>query len=120
MTTRHYRSPELYLKYKGNYSTSLDMWSIGCIIAEFFNKSVFIRAATVEEYLQHLVELLGLPPKHIQDQIQNKSSLQYMKKISATVSRKTFKEALPAAPSVAIDLIRRLLTYDPIERLDAQ
>ena len=65
VTTRHYRSPELYLMYKGNYTTSLDMWSIGCIIAEFFNKKVFIRATTVNEYLKHLVELLGLPPEHI-------------------------------------------------------
>lgn len=55
VTTRYYRSPELYLSYTQNYTTALDMWSIGCIIAEFYNKKVFLRAATINEYLEHLV-----------------------------------------------------------------
>jgi len=37
------------------------MWSIGCTIAELFCKKVFIRANTTEEYLENLVEMLGLP-----------------------------------------------------------
>lgn len=65
VTTRYYRAPELYLQYEANYTTALDMWSIGCIIAELFNKKVFMRAKTVEEFLENLVELLGMPPAHI-------------------------------------------------------
>ena len=38
VTTRYYRSPELYLCYSGNYGPEIDMWSYGCILAEFFNK----------------------------------------------------------------------------------
>jgi len=38
VTTRYYRAPELYLTYKSNYSDKVDMWSLGCIIAELFNK----------------------------------------------------------------------------------
>lgn len=65
VTTRYYRAPELYLNYESNYSTSVDMWSMGCILAEFFNKRVFIRANTTDEYLECLVQLLGLPSKSI-------------------------------------------------------
>ena len=43
-----------------------------------------------------------------------------MKKIYPTIKRKTFRESLPSAPAVALDLIMRLMTYDPKERLDAQ
>ena len=43
-----------------------------------------------------------------------------MKKIFPNIKRKTFRESLPSAPAVALDLIRRLLTYDPQDRLDAQ
>lgn len=42
-----------------------------------------------------------------------------MKKIFPTIKRKTFRESLPSAPAVALDLIKRLMTYDPNERLDA-
>jgi serine/threonine protein kinase len=55
VTTRYYRAPELYLNYDSNYSASVDMWSIGCILAEFFTKKVFVRANTSEEYLDSLL-----------------------------------------------------------------
>lgn len=38
VTTRYYKAPELFLNYSSNYTTAIDMWSLGCIIAEFFNK----------------------------------------------------------------------------------
>ena len=44
VTTRYYRAPELYLSYEENYSTGIDMWSFGCIMAELFNKKVFLKA----------------------------------------------------------------------------
>ena len=45
MTTRYYRAPELYLNYEGNYDKAIDMWAVGCIIGELFNKKVLIEAA---------------------------------------------------------------------------
>ena len=61
VSTRYYRAPELYLRYEQNYDQSIDMWSIGCIIAEFFNKKVFIKADSDQEYLQSCLELMGMP-----------------------------------------------------------
>jgi len=55
VTTRYYRAPELFLNYSSNYGTSVDMWSIGCVIAELFCKKVFIKANTSEDYLENLV-----------------------------------------------------------------
>jgi len=69
VTTRYYRAPELFLNYSSNYDTSVDMWSIGCVIAELFSKKVFIRANTSEEYLENLVEMLGLPEESVQKEI---------------------------------------------------
>ena len=61
VTTRYYRAPELFLNFSSNYTTSIDMWSIGCVIAELFCKKVFIRANTSEDYLENMVQMLGLP-----------------------------------------------------------
>lgn len=120
VTTRYYRAPELYLNYESNYDAAVDMWSIGCIIAEFFNKKVFIRANTSEEYLESLVQMIGLPSKAIQGEIRCTKYLQYMKEKEKSIPRKTLAELVPSAPPAAHDLLSKLFTYDPGERLTAK
>lgn len=67
VTTRFYRAPELYLCYSQNYSSAVDMWSVGCILAEFFNKTFLINANSSNEYLESLLKILGPPPQAIKD-----------------------------------------------------
>jgi serine/threonine protein kinase len=119
VTTRYYRAPELYLTYKSNYSEKVDMWSLGCIIAELFNKNVFIKAAKTEDYLKNLVTMLGLPNKKVQREITNKSFLRYMFEKQPFLVRKSIGELLPTAPPDAVDLMSKLFTYDPSERMSA-
>lgn len=78
VTTRYYRAPELYLSYESNYSAAVDMWSMGCIIAEFFTKKLFVKAATTEEYLEFIVSILGVPSPKVQKEIRNKNFLNYI------------------------------------------
>ena len=120
VTTRYYRAPELYLNYSSNYDASVDMWSIGCTIAELFCKKVFIRASTTEEYLENLVELLGLPDEDIEKEIRCQKYLQYMKDKAPSIKRVSLAEAIPNAPPEAIDLMEKLFTYDPKKRLTAK
>ena len=105
VTTRYYRAPELFLNYSSNYDTSVDMWSIGCVIAELFCKKVFIRANTSEDYLENLVEMLGLPEEYMQKEIRCQKFLQYMKEKAPSIKRKGLAEAIPNAPPEAIDLM---------------
>lgn len=66
------------MNYEANYTAAIDMWSIGCIIAEFFNKKVFLKAYKTEDYLEFLVEMIGLPPPKVRNMIRNKNFLKYM------------------------------------------
>jgi len=91
VTTRYYRAPELYLNYDENYSTSVDMWSVGCIIAEMFNKKVFLKAHETSEYLEFLVEMLGLPSSKLRHIIKNKNYLKHMQDREPLLERKTLK-----------------------------
>ena len=88
MTTRYYRAPELYLNYNTNYGPSIDMWAFGCIIAEFFTKKVFIKANTSEDYLNSLLEMLGMPSKAVQANIKNHKFLQYLKQNEGRIKKK--------------------------------
>lgn len=92
---------------------------MGCILAEFFNKRVFIRANTTDEYLECLVQMLGLPEKHIQNEIRNKNFLKFMIDKEPGISKKSLTELCPTAPPQAIDMLSKLLTFDPAKRLTA-
>lgn len=51
VTTKFYLAPEMFFNYESNYSAAIDMWSLGCILAEFFNKNVLLKAETAENYI---------------------------------------------------------------------
>ena len=40
VTTRWYRAPELLLSWN-QYTTAVDMWSVGCILAELLKRRPF-------------------------------------------------------------------------------
>ena len=76
--SRQYRPPEVFLQYGGNYSAAVDLWSVGCIIAEFYNKDLFISARTTEEYLKSLLEIAGMPSETLQTDIKRTVYLHFM------------------------------------------
>ena len=119
VTTRNYRAPELFLSYKSNYSKSVDIWSFGCILAEFFNKKVLISAQNDIEYLQALLILLGPPNEKMRKEINSKTMLNLMTEMQNNSKQKSLKEIIPEAPDDAIDLIGKCMTYDPSKRLSA-
>jgi serine/threonine protein kinase len=79
ITTKNYRAPELYLNYNCNYSSKVDIWALGCILAFLLNKREFIQIQRTEDYLDWLTSLLGVPSEKICKLIGNKNFLGYMK-----------------------------------------
>lgn len=58
--SRFYRSPEVILGVE--YSTSVDMWSFGCIVAELFLGLPLFPGASEYEQLVRIVDTFGMPP----------------------------------------------------------
>ncbi|KAG9452914.1 hypothetical protein H6P81_005818 [Aristolochia fimbriata] len=62
--SRYYRSPEVLLGYP--YTTAIDMWSFGCIVAELFLGLPLFPGASEFDLLKRMTATLGLqPPDHI-------------------------------------------------------
>lgn len=73
VTTLNYRAPELYpLSYAENYSSKVDMWSLGVILAFLLNKHEIKGIRNESDYLKWMIQLLGLPNKRVQGLIWNK------------------------------------------------
>ncbi|KAF3557147.1 hypothetical protein F2Q69_00015951 [Brassica cretica] len=57
--SRYYRSPEVLLGYR--YTTAIDMWSFGCIVAELFLGLPLFPGASEFDILKRMIEILGSP-----------------------------------------------------------
>mgnify|MGYP003684278745 CR=1 FL=1 len=61
--SRFYRSPEVLLGCP--YSTSIDMWSLGCILVEMHTGEPLFSGQDEADQVGKIHELLGAPPTHM-------------------------------------------------------
>lgn len=61
--SRFYRAPEVILG--GKYSMSIDMWSLGCILAELYTGCALLPGEDEADQLACMMELLGMPPQAV-------------------------------------------------------
>ncbi|XP_063303111.1 dual specificity tyrosine-phosphorylation-regulated kinase 2-like [Pelobates fuscus] len=61
--TRYYRAPEVILG--GNCAMPIDMWSLGCVLAEILTGYPLILGADEGDQLVCMMELLGMPPENL-------------------------------------------------------
>ncbi|XP_041373002.1 dual specificity tyrosine-phosphorylation-regulated kinase 1B-like isoform X2 [Gigantopelta aegis] len=64
--SRFYRSPEVLLGIP--YDLAIDMWSLGCILVEMHTGEPLFAGANEFDQMMKIVEVIGMPPKHILDQ----------------------------------------------------
>ncbi|XP_057417744.1 dual specificity protein kinase YAK1 homolog isoform X2 [Lotus japonicus] len=70
--SRYYRSPEVLLGYQ--YTTAIDMWSFGCIVAELFLGLPLFPGASEFDLLRRMIEILGgQPPDYLLRDAKNTS-----------------------------------------------
>lgn len=118
VVTLWYRAPELLLGVK-EYSTPIDMWSVGCIFAEFLTMKALWPGKSEIDQLNRIFKDLGTPNEKIWPGV---SELPGMKKCTFTehpynTLRKTFGSYLSDS---GFDLLNRFLTYMPSKRMSAE
>lgn len=60
VVTLWYRAPDVLMGSK-NYSTSVDIWSVGCIFAEIVTRKPLFAGNNEEEQLQKIFSIRGTP-----------------------------------------------------------
>lgn len=130
VVTRWYRSIELMLGTQ-EYSPKIDMWSVGCIIAEMFRRDGLLKGGETElSQLQLIFHTCGHPDVNAWPDIRQKCPkwAEFEPRPDEPVLPNRLpdilKKTMPPShmgwmtPN-AIDLISNLLTYDPSKRWDA-
>lgn len=118
--TRWYRAPELLLNW-GKCSKAMDMWSVGCILAELLQKGSRRRAIfpgkDYKHQLQLIIKLLGTPKDEEIKACQN--AKKFVKSLPFT-PKKSLKEKYPHANPLAVDLLEKMLCFDPMQRISVE
>lgn len=64
ISTRWYRAPEVILSQK-QYTGAIDVWSVGCILAELITRKALLPAQNEHEQMQKINDLLGNPDQKL-------------------------------------------------------
>ena len=118
VATRWYRAPEILLG-SNKYTKGVDMWSMGCILAELLlGKPVFPGTSTLNQ-LDRVMEVTGRPSQEDIDSINSPLAATMLESLPATKSKK-LRDIFPTASDDALDLLRNLLQFNPTKRLTAE
>ncbi|KAM3132232.1 hypothetical protein pb186bvf_015692 [Paramecium bursaria] len=118
VATRWYRAPEILLG-STKYSKAVDMWSVGCIVGELvIGKAIFPGTSTLNQ-IERVLELLGKPRPDEVESLDSPLAANILQSINVN-KKKSFAQFFQGASEEALDLIRRLLCYNPHQRLTAE
>ncbi|XP_075223213.1 cyclin-dependent kinase 20-like isoform X2 [Lycorma delicatula] len=117
VATRWYRAPELLYGAR-RYNCAIDLWAVGCILAELNNRSPLFPGETDIDQLAIVLRSLGTPTEASWPGL---TSLPDYNKISFPPARPLpWSTLLPDASPTTIDLARQFLVYDTEKRLSAK
>ncbi len=116
VATRWYRAPELLLS-ANNYSTAVDMWSVGCIFAEMLQRKPFLPGTDTKNQIELICEYLGTPDIEDMKNIPEESKKLIKNLPKNKKNGKDFSKIFSFADDLAIDLLKKLLIFDPDKRI---
>ena len=114
--TLWYRAPELLLGIN-EYSTPVDIWSIGCIFAELILKQPLFKGEYEIEQLFKIFHVLGTPNKEIWPDVETLPN--YSPDFPKFKPIK-FEDYFIGLDKNGIDLLKQMLVYDPNQRITAK
>ncbi|XP_027012024.1 glycogen synthase kinase 3 beta, genome duplicate b isoform X1 [Tachysurus vachellii] len=111
--SRYYRAPELIFGAT-DYTSSIDVWSAGCVLAELLLGQPIFPGDSGVDQLVEIIKVLGTPTREqIREMNPNYTEFKFPQ-IKAHPWTKVFR---PKTPPEAIALCSRLLEYTPTARL---
>ncbi|XP_032094113.1 cyclin-dependent-like kinase 5 isoform X1 [Thamnophis elegans] len=117
VVTLWYRPPDVLFGAK-LYSTSIDMWSAGCIFAELANAGrPLFPGNDVDDQLKRIFRLLGTPTE---EQWPGMTKLPDYKPYPMYPATTSLVNVVPKLSTTGRDLLQNLLKCNPVHRISAE
>ncbi|XP_024862342.1 dual specificity tyrosine-phosphorylation-regulated kinase 4 isoform X2 [Kryptolebias marmoratus] len=123
--SRFYRSPEVILGHP--YSMAIDMWSLGCILAELYTGYPLFPGESEVEQIACIMEVLGMPPNDFIQSASRRKLFFDSKGNPRNVTNSKGKKRKPSSIELSaalktndpsfLDFILRCLDWDPTKRM---
>ncbi|PVU86675.1 hypothetical protein BB559_006429 [Furculomyces boomerangus] len=116
VVTLWYRAPEILMGSR-HYSIGMDMWSIGCIFAEMASKRPLFPGDSEIDEIFKIFRILGTPTEENWPSV---TTLPDYKPSFPKWQPQNLKDLLPKLCEDGIDLLQKMLIYDPAHRITAK
>lgn len=112
-----YRAPELLMGVR-RYTTAVDVWSVGCILAEFFKRRPLFEGKVELHQLQLIYDLVGVPTE---ESWPGYEALPNRRQFDFKLSLPRWREVFPVGglSDAGLELLRQLLECCPDRRCSA-
>jgi len=118
VVTLWYRAPDVLLGSR-NYTTSIDIWSIGCIMAEMYSGRPLFPGRSNHDQLNRIFLVLGTPQERTWPGVSRLSEYNNVVREGVFHQPQSLEALLPMIDQYGIHLLRRMLTYQPHLRISA-
>jgi mitogen-activated protein kinase 7 len=102
-----------------SYTKAIDVWSVGCILAELLGGKPFFKGRDYVDQLNQILHYLGTPNEETLSRIGSPRAQEYVRNLpykQKAVFSSLFRNANPEA----LDLLDRMLAFDPSARISVE
>ncbi|KAM9816194.1 mitogen-activated protein kinase 12 [Syngnathus typhle] len=117
VVTRWYRAPEVILSWM-HYSQTVDIWSVGCIMAEMLIGKPLFKGNDHLDQLTEIMKITGTPSQEFIAKLQSDDAKCYIKGLQK-VEKKDLQKVFSKANPQAVSVLERMLLLDPESRVTA-
>ncbi|KAM9524631.1 mitogen-activated protein kinase 14A-like [Salvelinus alpinus] len=117
VATRWYRAPEIMLNWM-HYNMTVDIWSVGCIMAELLTGRTLFPGTDHINQLQQIMRLTGTPPDSVISRMPSHEARNYINSLPQ-MPKRNFADVFVGANPLAVDLLEKMLVLDTDKRITA-
>uniref|UniRef100_A0A8D1EZG8 Mitogen-activated protein kinase n=2 Tax=Sus scrofa TaxID=9823 RepID=A0A8D1EZG8_PIG len=101
------------------YTKSIDIWSVGCILAEMLSNRPIFPGKHYLDQLNHILGILGSPSQEDLNCIINMKARNYLQSLPSK-TKVAWAKLFPKSDPKALDLLDRMLTFNPNKRITVE